>query len=313
VNGMGTDRGPAFALEQAIIPQTVPHELRTHALSWHTLVMDIGHALGALLAAVPLLLSIWFGLGLLLSYKLTFCIYAAVNLLSAMVYSLPSVLIEAEPQKNTKDEARRLSPQSRAVVGKLAALSGLDSFGGGFLTDALIAYWFFRRFGISEASLGLLFFAGNILNAGSYLVAAALARKIGLLKTMVFTHIPSSILLMLVPLAPGAKWAMGLYLAWESLVEMDVPARQSYLMAVVRPEERTFSSGVTNLARSAARSISPSLAGYTMQHVALATPLFLGGSFKIAYDLLLYSAFRRLKPPEEQVVNSVVEVKDPSG
>src|SRR5713101_3723915 len=130
VNGMGTDRGPAFALEQAVIPQTVPHELRTQALSWHSLLMDIGHALGALLAGVPLLLSVRFGLALSLSYKLTFCIYAVVNLLSVMVYSLPSVLIEAEPQKNTKNEITRLSPQSRVVVAKLAALSGLDSFGG---------------------------------------------------------------------------------------------------------------------------------------------------------------------------------------
>jgi predicted MFS family arabinose efflux permease len=130
-------------------------------------------------------------------------------------------------------------------------------------------------------------------------IAAWLARRIGLLNTMVFTHIPSSLLLMAVPLSPSPAWAAVLYLAWESLVEMDVPTRQSYLMAVVRPSERTPATGVSNFARSASRSITPSAAGYVMQHVALATPLFLGGSLKIAYDIMLYSAFRRLKPREE--------------
>jgi MFS family permease len=156
-------------------------------------------------------------------------------------------------------------------------------------------------FGISEGTLGVLFSAGNLLNSGSYLIAAWLARRIGLLNTMVFTHIPSSLLLMAVPLAPSSGWAVALYLAWESLVEMDVPTRQSYIMAVVQPSERTFSTGVTNLARSVSRSITPSLAGYVMQHIALAMPLFLGGGIKIAYDLLLYSAFRHLRPPEEQI------------
>ncbi|MGE5326038.1 MAG: MFS transporter, partial [Deltaproteobacteria bacterium] len=182
------------------------------------------------------------------------------------------------------------------------ALSGLDSLGGGFLTDALLAYWFFRRFGISEANLGLLFALGNVLNSGSYLIAAKLSRRIGLLNTMVFTHIPSSLLLMAVPLAPSPVWAVIFYLGWESLVEMDVPARQSYLMAVVKPEERTFSSGATNLTRSVARSLTPSVAGFVMQHLALATPLFLGGGLKITYDLLLFRAFRNLKPKEERAL-----------
>jgi MFS family permease len=300
VNGMGTDRGPLFALEQAVIPQTISVDRRTVALSWHALVMDIGHALGALLAGLPLLLSHGFGLDLLAGYKVTFAIYALLNLTGAVFYLLLSAAIEADAARVDDVLVARLSPQSRAVVTRLAALSGLDSLGGGFLTDALLAYWFFRRFGISEAHLGLLFSLGNLLNSGSYLIAAWLARRIGLLNTMVFTHIPSSLLLMTVPFAPSPAWAVILYLGWESLVEMDVPARQSYLMAVVRPEERTFSSGVTNLTRSAARSVTPSLAGFVMQHLALGAPLFLGGGLKITYDLLLFTAFRRLKPVEEQ-------------
>ncbi len=303
VNGMGTDRGPAFALEQAIIPQTTSTESRTVALSWHSLIMDIGHAGGALIAGLPWLLVHRLGVDFLLAYKVTFGLYGAINLVTAFLYPLLSRDIEARSPAVTETGATRLSPHSRTVVTKLAALSGIDSLGGGFLTDALIAYWFFQRFGVSEGALGLLFFAGNLLNSGSYLIAAWLARRIGLLNTMVFTHIPSSLLMMAVPLAPSPGWAMLFYLAWESLVEMDVPTRQSYIMAVVQPGERTFASGVTNLARSVSRSITPSLAGYVMQHVALATPLFLGGSIKITYDLLLYSAFRRLKPPEEEDTN----------
>ncbi|HEY6291693.1 MAG TPA: MFS transporter [Terriglobia bacterium] len=300
VNGMGTDRGPAFALEQAVIPQTTSTDHRTAALSWHSLIMDIGHAAGALIAGLPLLLSRSLHIDLLLAYKVTFGLYGALNLLTASLYLLLTPDIEVRVPAASDVDTRRLSPKSRGVVARLAALSGVDSLGGGFLTDALIAYWFFRRFGISEGTLGLLFFAGNLLNSGSYLIAAWLARRIGLLNTMVFTHIPSSLLLMAVPLASSPGWAMAFYLAWEALVEMDVPTRQSYLMAVVEPGERTFASGVTNLARSASRSLTPSVAGYVMQHLALAAPLFLGGSIKITYDLLLYSAFRRLKPPEEK-------------
>jgi predicted MFS family arabinose efflux permease len=313
VNGMGTDRGPAFSLGQTLIPQTIPADLRTTALSWHNLVMDIGHALGALGAGLPLLFQRWLPLELLTCYRITFAIYATFNALTAVAYLLlsPAVEIRGEPAAARKG---RLSPQSRSVITKLAALSGIDSLGGGFLTDALLAYWFFHRFGIQESGLGLLFAAGNMLNSGSYLLAAWLARRIGLLNTMVFTHIPSSLLLMAVPFSPSAAWAVVFYLAWESLVEMDVPTRQSYLMAVVRPDERTLATGVTNFARSVSRSLTPSVAGYVMQRVALATPLFLGGSIKIAYDVMLYSAFRRLKlPEEERISESTVDTSVSTG
>lgn len=307
VNGMGTDRGPAFALDQALIPQTTSADNRTRALSWYALIMDIGHALGALMAGLPLLLAHSLGLDVLTSYRITFTLYAVFNLLSAMAYGFLTLAIEVPVREGVEARALHLSPQSRSIVTKLAALSGIDSLGGGFLTDALLAYWFFHRFGLTEGTLGLLFSVGNILNSFSYLIAAWLAERIGLLNTMVFTHIPSSLLLMAVPLAPSSRWAVAFYLAWESLVEMDVPTRQSYVMAAVRPSERTFASGVTNLARSAARSITPSFAGYVMQKVALATPLFLGGSIKILYDLLLYSAFSHMKPPEENESRSRAE------
>ena len=172
----------------------------------------------------------------------------------------------------------------------------LDAFGGGFLTDALVAYWFFRRFGIAEESLGLLFFAVHLLNAASHLGAAWLARRIGLVNTMVFTHLPSSLFLVAAAFAPSLKVAVVLFLCREALVEMDVPTRQSYVAAVVLPNERTFASGITNLARNIFWAVGSSVAGFLMQNVAFSAPLVIGGGAKIGYDLLLYRAFRKLKP-----------------
>jgi MFS family permease len=299
LNGMGRDRGAAVALEQAIIPETTTDERRTWALAWYNLVLDGGHASGALASALPFLLRRWFEVDLFASYRLTFGVYAGLGVASALLYSFLSQQVEVAAPTSLAQEAAKVSPRSRRIVYKLAALSGMDSLGGGFLTSALIAYWFFRRFGVAEESLGPLFFVVRLANAGSYLVAAWLARRIGLVNTMVFTHIPSSLFLMAVAFAPSFAWAVALLLARECLVEMDVPTRQSYVVAVVQPHERSFGSGVTNVTRNVAWAAAPSFAGYFMQAVALSAPLFVGGGLKIGYDLLLYAAFRRLKPPEE--------------
>ena len=299
LNGMGRDRGAAYALEQAIMPETTTAEGRTWALAWYNLVLDGGHASGALAGAIPFLLRRWFEVELLASYQLTFGVYAGLGVVSAVLYSLLSQQIEMAVPTSLAQEATKVSPASKKIVYRLAALSGMDSVGGGFLSGALIAYWFFRRFGVAEESLALLFFVVRLANAGSYLVAAWLARRIGLVNTMVFTHIPSSLFLIAVAFAPSFAWAVALFVARECLVEMDVPTRQSYIVAVVQPHERTFASGVTNVTRGVAWAAAPSLAGYFMQSVALSAPLFLGGGLKIGYDLLLFAAFRRLKPPEE--------------
>ena len=298
VNGMGRDRGPAFALEQAVIPALVPAERRTTVLAWYMLVQDAGHAVGALAGAAPVVLRRWFELDLVASYRFTFGLYAGLSLIAAALYLLLSPQLEvARAEKSPA--AAKLSPESKKIITRLAALFGLDSLGGGFLTGALVAYWFFRRFGVAEESLGPLFFTVRLANAASYLVAARLARRIGLVNTMVFTHLPSSLLLLAVPLMPTFGWAVAIFLLRECLVEMDVPTRQSYVVAVVAPQERTLASGITNLTRNAAWAAGPSLAGYGMQQVALATPLLAGGVIKIVYDLLLYFSFRRLRPPEE--------------
>lgn len=301
LNGAGTDRGAAVALEQAILPQCVPNDRRTVTLSWYNLILDAGNAIGALAGALPVLAARLWGVDLFHAYQLTFAAFALCNLASAALYLFLSPRVEVEAAAASAARASTpISPQSRKVIARFVALSGLDSLGGGFLTDAIVAYWFFLRFGVSEAALGPLFFAAHLLNSASYLFAARIARRIGLLNTMVFTHIPSSLFLMAIPFAPGFAWAVGLFLARETLVEMDVPTRQSYLAAVVRPEERVFASGAVNVIRNVGWGSGSVLAGYSMQLLALGSPLFIGGGAKIAYDLLLYRAFHRLKPPEEQ-------------
>lgn len=300
LNGMGTDRSAAYAMEQAILPGLVANEKRTWTLAWYSLVLDASGALGALAAGLPFLAQRHLGMDLGKAYQLLFGGFAAINLLSAIFYLFLSDRVEVVRLANATAAKTRISPQTRKTIRRLSSLFALDAFGGGFLIDALVAYWFFKRFGIAETQLGLLFFAVHILNALSHLGAAALAKRMGLIRTMVFTHLPSSVFLIAVPLAPSPVWAVVLFLLRESLVEMDVPTRQSYVAAVVAPEERTFASGVTNLTRNVSWAAASSVAGVLMQEVAFSMPLLLGGGMKIVYDILLWRAFRHVKPPEEQ-------------
>jgi MFS family permease len=300
LNGMGTDRSAAFALEQAIIPSLVPDQKRTWGLAWYNVVLDSSGAFGALAASFPLLAQRLWGTNLSTAYSVLFAGFAILNLLSGLFYPLLTAEVEIVRKPGMGRVTPGLSPESKSRVARLASLFAIDSLGGGFLTDALVSYWFFRRFGIAENKLAVLFFVVHILNALSHLGAAALARRFGLLKTMVFTHLPSSIFLIAASLVPSARWAVVLFLLRESLVEMDVPTRQSYVAAVVHPEERTFASSVTNLSRNLSWAVSSSVAGLFMQRI-FSAPLFLAGSLKIIYDLWLWRAFRHLKPPEEQV------------
>jgi predicted MFS family arabinose efflux permease len=299
VNGTGTDRSAAFSLEQAIIPGLVPDTSRTWGLSWYNVVLDTAGSLGALAAALPLLLQRWLSLPILTSYRAVFFGCAFLGVVAAILYPFSSPAVEVS-KPATPAPPHHISSATKNVVTKLGGLFSLDAFGGGFLTDALVAYWFFRRFGVAEESLGVLFFAVHLLNAASHLGAALLARRIGLVNTMVFTHLPSSLFLVGAAFAPSLKVAVLLFLCREALVEMDVPTRQSYVAAVVLPNERTFASGITNLARNIFWAIGSSVAGFLMQNVAFSAPLVIGGGAKISYDLLLYRAFRKLRPPEEQ-------------
>jgi MFS family permease len=291
VNGMGRDRGAALTVDQAILPQIAGMEGRTRAFAWYNVTVDAGHAAGALLAFLPAAFR---------SHGLppagTWLFYSFLCLVAAGLSGGLSKKIEPKERIQTV----RLTPASKPRVIRFTLLSALDSLGGGFLTTALVSYWFFRRFGVDEYFLAPLFFSVRVLNALSHLGAAYLAKRIGLVNTMVFTHLPSSFLLMTVPLAPNLEVAAAMFLLRELLVEMDVPTRQSYLVAIVREEERMLAAGISNLARSSAWALAPAMAGASMAGMALSAPLVIGPGLKILYDLLLYRGFRNVKPPEEE-------------
>jgi MFS family permease len=299
LNGTGTDRSAASAIDQAVIPGLASDARRTWNLAWYNVFLDGGGALGALTAALPILLQHHLSISVLHSYRLVFFGYFGLCLAITAIYFFLSTAVEIGNPSSLASARTKIAPESKRIVAKLTALFSLDAFGGGFLTDALVAYWFFRRFGIGEESLGLVFFTVHILNAASHLGAAWLARHIGLVKTMVFTHLPSSLFLIAVPFAPSFKVAILLFLCREALVEMDVPTRQSYVAAVVLPNERTFATGLTNLARNVFWAVGSGLAGIVMQALTFSAPLAIGGGTKVAYDLLLYRAFRKVRPPEE--------------
>ena len=255
--------------------------------------------MGAIAAALPIVLQRQLSVSVLHSYHLVFFGYFGLCLAVAALYLFLSPAVEVANPVGFAPSRTKIAPESKRIVTKLTALFSIDAFGGGFLTDALVAYWFFRRFGIGEEGLGAVFFAVHILNAASHLGAAWLAHCIGLVKTMVFTHLPSSLFLIAVPFAPSFKVAMLLFLCREALVEMDVPTRQSYVAAVVLPNERTFASGLTNLARNVFWAVGSTVAGLVMQNIAFSAPLVIGGGMKVAYDLALFRAFRKIRPPEE--------------
>jgi MFS family permease len=296
LNGMGRDRGASMILDQAILPATAPPERRTAVFAWYNVVQDAGHAIGALAAGLPALLRAA-DLPEMVALRAAVGAYALLLAVTALLY------LRLTPEVEAAAPARRvrLSPASRRIVTRVSVLFALDSLGGGFLTSALLSYFFYVRFGIGEEAIGLLFFGARVLNAASHVGAAWLAKRIGLVNTMVFTHIPSSFLLLTVPFAPNFSTAAALFLLREGLVEMDVPTRQSYVMAVVRPEERTAASGITHLVRLAMWAVAPAFAGLLMRGMSLGAPLVIGAGMKIVYDVLLYRAFRHVRPPEEGV------------
>ena len=295
LNGMGRDRGAALVLEQAILPATTDAAGRTGAFARYNVLTDIGHALGALLAAAPTLL-VAAGVAETDAYRAMFVLYALLLAAGALL----ALALSSAAETGAAGPRRPVSPESKKIIWKISGLFAIDSIAGGFLGSALLSYFFFERFAVSAALIGGLFFAARVLNALSHLGAAWLAERIGLVNTMVFTHIPSSVLLAAVGFAPNFWVAAILFLLREGLVEMDVPTRQSYVMAVVGPAERTYASGVTHLVRVGGWAVAPSFAGWLMQAASLGAPLFIGAGMKIAYDLLLWRAFRKLKPPEER-------------
>ena len=295
VNGMGKDRGAALILEQAVLPSIAPAAQRTQVIARYTMMLDLGHALGALAAGAPALLARTTSLTGAAPHRATLLACAAGGLAAIAIYRRVGNALDVDAAPKVT-----LTPQSRAIVVRISSLFAIDSLAGGFLTTAMLSFFFFERFGVSEAAIAALFFGARILNAVSHLGAAWLAKRIGLVNTMVFTHIPSSLLLVTVAFAPSFPVAAVLFLIREGLADMDVPTRQSYVLSVVEPNERTVVSGITTLVRVAAWAVAPGFAGLIMTGDTMFLPLVIGAAMKICYDLTLWRAFRGIKPPEER-------------
>jgi MFS family permease len=301
ISPSGNEIGPFLSVEQAALSQILPAGRRTRIFAWYNLAGSLATALGALAGG-------WLAQGLqahgastLAAYRANLAGYALGGLgLAALFLALsPKIEVGAGPGGVPKRFSFGLH-RSRRVVFKLGALFSLDAFAGGLIVQSMIAYWFHVRFRIDAGLIGSIFFGANLLAGVSALLAARLAGRIGLIKTMVFTHVPSNILLILVPLMPSLPLAVAMLLLRFSISQMDVPTRQSYTMAIVAPDERSAASGVTSIARSVGAAVSPSLTGIFLASSSLMSlPFFLAGGLKLVYDALLYRSFRALRPGEE--------------
>ena len=294
----GREVGPFSSLEQAILPQTSSDEHRTHVFAAYNLVGTLAGAVGALAAGIPALM----GLEPPAAHRALLWAYAAIGVVLVLLFAQLSGTVEAaHPLTADQPKARPRFGlhRSRGVAVKLAGLGALDSFGQGFVVQGLLAYWFSLRYGLETEVLGAIFFGANLFSAVSFLAAAPLARRIGLLNTMVFTHLPSNVLLMLVPLMPTLELAVVMLLARQLLSQLDVPTRQSYTMAIVDPDERAAAAGLSSVARNTASAIPSAFAGATLAVPALGLPFLLAGSLKIVYDLAMFAVFRKVRPPEE--------------
>jgi MFS family permease len=291
ISPSGNEVGPFLAIEQAALAQVLPEERRTGVFAWYHLAGAFATALGALAGGWTAQALQASGMVPVASYRVLVFAYAAVGLLLAALFAKISQAVEAPPAATA---AGRLGLHaSKGVVLRLSALFSLDAFAGGFVIQSLVAYWFHQRFGVEPGVLGSIFFVANVLAGLSALYAVRLARQIGLIRTMVVTHIPSNVLLILVPLMPNLPLAIGVLLLRFSISQMDVPTRQAYTMQVVAPDERSAAAGVTGIARTSGAAISPVLAGPLFAVPALAgLPFFLAGGLKLLYDLLLYRSFQ---------------------
>jgi MFS family permease len=304
INVTGTETGAFLSIEQAVLPQMVNDiNKRNTVYALYNMVGTFAMSAGVLLSGLPQILAQQYGLNQIQSIRPLFLLYSIIGLAVLGIYYLISNKVEVQTNNSMRHKPLRktLSPQSKQIVGKLSSLFALDSFAGGFVIQSIVSLWFFTKFGVDLTTLSYIFSVAGVLTAFSYLAAAKIADRIGLINTMVFTHIPSNILIILVAFAPTFPLAVALYLARMTLSQMDVPTRQSYLVAVVKENERTAAAGITNISRNITQSISPSIAGYILQSLSiLSAPFVLGGALKIVYDVALYFNFKSIKPPEER-------------
>jgi MFS family permease len=324
INPVGKEFGSFLTVEQAMLPQTTSARERTSAFSLYSVVGTLASAFGALPAGLPVLL----GIEAMTGYRTLLLAYALAGCLLVLLYTRLSTAIEpprderpagqgAGPPDGQARRAGRAEPgptpagrrrppgrfglhRSRGLVFRYTAVSAIDSFGGGFMVSSVVAYWFSLSFGLNAAGLGVMFFISNLVGAASMLAAPWIARRIGLLNTMTLTQVPGNISLLLVPFMPSLEWAMAAWFGRHLWSQIDVPARQSYLTAIVAPDERSAATGLTVVARSITVSIAPFFAGATLAVPALGLPFLIGGGLKLLYDGLMFAMFRDVRPPEEQ-------------
>jgi MFS family permease len=306
ISPSGNEVGPFLSIEQAALAHVVTDRTRTSVFAWYTLAGSLATALGALAGGGATRALHWMALPPVSSYRVIVVVYALLGAILAVLFFQLSRAAEATTRGEKKAFQATFSglsglTRSSDVVFKLSALFALDSFAGGFVVQSFAAYWFYLRFGVQPESLGVIFFWANIFAGLSALVASRLAARFGLVQTMVATHLPSNVLLILVPLMPTLPLAVAMLLVRFSISQMDVPTRQSYIMAVVTPEERSAAAGITGVARTLGAAISPIFVGVMFARPALISlPFFMAGTLKIVYDLLLYRQFVAVQPLDEE-------------
>lgn len=301
LNITGSETSAFLSIEQSILPQTIKDNRKRNTLfGFYNMLGTFAMGAGTLIANLPIIIQNELEFDQIYAIKLLFLFYSLLGVLVIGIYLKLSSDIEIKKEKTLKPISKILNPKSKKIVTKLSGLFAIDSFAGGFAIQSIVSFWFFTKFDIDLSLISYIFSIGSLLTAFSYLIAAKIADKIGLINTMVFTHIPSNILLILLALAPTLEIAIVFYMIRMALSQMDVPTRQSYIVAVVEEDERTASAGITNLSRNIAQAFSPSITGYIIGVLSLSAPFIIGGLLKIIYDITLYINFRKIKPSDEE-------------
>jgi MFS family permease len=296
----GGDVGSFLSLEQAMLPQSGTSARRNSIYAIYNTFGQLSQSGGTAFSAMPVVFRSAFHLSLVRSYEPMFAIYSVVAFVMAALYLTISTRMELRNVPGALKAVSKLSHESKMVITKFAAILGVDAFAGGFVIQAFFSYWFYTKFSAPLQYLALIFFVAGLFSSISLYLAGKLADRFGAINTMVFSHLPADFLLIAIPFVPTFPLAMSLYVARSLITTMDVPARQAYTMSVVNPEERTAASGITNVARSSSRSLSPSIEGYFFQFVSLTIPFLISGLIYTASDIVLYFTFRRVKEKKEE-------------
>jgi MFS family permease len=296
LNPSSGDVSVFLPLEHAVMSHSVADRDRTALFARYSIVGATVAAIGSLSAGLPEVLVATMNISMKMALQAMFGLYGVLGLLSSLIYSK----LPVEPESTPHVPASALN-KSKKIVYTLAALFSLDALGGGLVVQSMVALWLFEKYQLSILFAGTLFFWAGLLSAFSYLVAVRVANRFGLVNTMVFTHLPSSVFLIMIPFMPSLNWAIALLLARAVLSQMDVPTRSSYVMAIVPPNERAAAASVTSVPRSLASAVGPLMAGYLLGISSFGWPLVIAGAVKIIYDFLLLATFRTVRPPEEAV------------